>query len=355
MSVQVVEYKNIFYFSHINKIGGVESFFYYLVKKYNDYDIVIIYDTGDMAQINRLKKYVRVKKYNGEHIKCEKAFFNYNFNIINNVEAKEYIALLHTDFKAQNLSFVPPAKITKLIGVSKTVCDSCKEYTGLDCELCYNPIDIEKPKKVLNLISATRLTKEKGKDNIVKFARKLEEAGIPYLWTIFTDDIKFINNPNIIYMKPRLDIIDYIANASFLVQLSKEGEGFGYTTVEALLVGTPVIVTKNKAFLEIGVEDGVNGFVVDYDLNNVDVKKIYESNLKNKFKYKAPVDNWKNLLAEGENTYKKDFKTMVKVECIKDYWDLELNKQMTKGETFETNKIRAENLVEVNVVKIVEE
>jgi glycosyltransferase involved in cell wall biosynthesis len=353
--MQEVEYKNIFYFSNINRIGGVESFFYYLVKKYQDYDIVIFYDTGDINQIQRLKKYVRVKKYNGEHIKCEKAFFNYTFNIINNVEAKEYIQIIHTDYKEQKLSFTPNPKITKYIGVTQIACDSFKEYTGLDCELCYNPIDIEKPKKVLNLISATRLTKEKGKDNIIKFGKLLNEAGIPYLWTIFTDDPKVINNPNIIYMKPRLDIVDYIANADFLCQLSKAGEGFGYTTVESLSVGTPVIVTENKAFLEIGVKDGENGFVLDYELNNVDVKKIYESNLKNKFKYKVPSDNWKKLLVEGENTYKEDLKKIVKVKCKKDYYDLQFNKMMTtKDDPYEVNKIRAEYLEELDLVIIVE-
>lgn len=354
--MQDVEYKNIFYFSNINKIGGVESFFYYLVKKYQDYDIVIFYDTGDLVQINRLKKYVRVKKYNNEHIKCEKAFFNYTFNIINKVEAKEYIQIIHTDYKEQKMYFTPNPKITKYIGVTQIVCDSFKEYTGLDCELCYNPIDIEKPRKVLNLISATRLTKEKGKDNIIKFGKLLNEAGIPYLWTIFTDDPKIINNPNIIYMKPRMDIIDYIANADYLVQLSKAGEGFGYTPDEALSVGTPVIVTPNKAFLEIGVKDGENGFIVDYELNNVDVKKIYESNLKNKFKYKSPEDNWKNLLVKGENTYKQDLLKTVKVKCIKDYFDLQFQKMITKeDDPYEINKIRAEYLVDLNLIKIIDE
>lgn len=352
--MEKVEYKNVFYFSSLNKIGGVESFFYYLARKYKDYDIVIYYDVGDIEQIKRLQKYVRVKKYNGEHIKCEKAFLNYTFGIINNIEAKEYIGILHTDFKEQNMSFVVPEKVTKLIGVSQTVCDSFKEQTGLECELCYNPIEIDKPKKVLNLISATRLTKEKGKENLIKFGRLLNEADIPYLWTIFTDDPKLINNPNIVYMKPRLDIIDYIANADYLVQLSKAGEGFGYTIDEALSVGTPVIVTPNKAFLEIGVKDGENGFVVDYDLNNVDVKKIYESDLKNKFKYKSPADNWKNILAQGESTYKKDLNTKVKVQCTTDYYDLELNKFITtKDDIYETNKIRAEYLVDLGLVKII--
>ena len=86
----------------------------------------------------------------------------------------------------------------------------------------YNPIDIEKPKKVLNLVSATRLTKEKGKSRIIKLAVALEKAGIPFVWNIFTDDEKEILHPNIAFLKPRLDVTNYIANADYLVQLSDE-------------------------------------------------------------------------------------------------------------------------------------
>ena len=56
-------YTNIFYFDRINKIGGVETFFYEIAKKYCDNDITIFYSYGDMSQIRRLKKLVRVKKY----------------------------------------------------------------------------------------------------------------------------------------------------------------------------------------------------------------------------------------------------------------------------------------------------
>ena len=89
--------KNIFYFHHLNQIGGVENMFYELAKKYNNFDITIYYDTGDQKQIDRLKKYVRVKKYQGERIKCEKAFFNYNMNIIDNVDANDYYLIIHAD------------------------------------------------------------------------------------------------------------------------------------------------------------------------------------------------------------------------------------------------------------------
>lgn len=351
--MEKVKYKNIFYFSNINKIGGVESFLYYLCRKYEDNDITIYYKTGDQKQIDRFRKYVRVKKYKDEKIICEKAFFNYTTDIINNVEAKEYIQIIHTNYIEQKLYFTPNPKIQKYIGVSKVVCDSFKKYTGLDCELCYNPIVIDKPKKVLNLISATRLTAEKGKDRIIKFAKILDQNNIPYLWTIFTDDVNKIKNPNIVYMQPRLDITDYIANADYLVQLSNQGEGYGYAPAEALSVGTPVIVTPCPAFIEIGVKDKENGYVIDYELKNVPIEKIY--NCIPNFEYKPKEDNYDKFLSKGKSTYKEDFKTMVKVKCRKNYYDLELNKMITtEDDPYEINKIRADYLIDLELVEIID-
>ena len=95
--------KNIFYFRYLNKIGGIETFFYYLAKKYQDWNITIYYLDGDPKQINRLKQYVRVRKYEGEVIECDKAFFNFNLDIIENVKAKEYIQIAHGDYKAMDI------------------------------------------------------------------------------------------------------------------------------------------------------------------------------------------------------------------------------------------------------------
>lgn len=90
-----MKYANIFYFRHINVIGGIETFFYQIAKKYGIYDITIFYNTGDINQINRLKKFVRVIQYKGQQIECEKAFFNFNLDIIDNVQADEYLQILH--------------------------------------------------------------------------------------------------------------------------------------------------------------------------------------------------------------------------------------------------------------------
>lgn len=342
--------KNIFYFRYINSIGGIETFFYYLAKKYQDWDITIYYLDGDINQINRLKKYVRVKQYNGEQIECDKAFFNFNLDIIENVKAKEYYQIAHGDYKAMRIKPNTHEKITKYLGVSKQVCKTYKEVTGFDTELVYNPIEIDKPKKVLNLISATRLTAEKGKNRIKKLASILNKAQIPYIWTIFTDDINAIDNPNISYMKPRLDIINYIANADYLVQLS-DNEGYCYSVVEALCVGTPVIVTDIPVFKEIGVNEN-NGFILDFDLSNVSVEKIYKG--LPKFEYKPKEDNWKDILEKGKSKYKEELKMKVKVKCTRNYLDIQLAKEVTKDDEFIVNSVRAEELVNAGVCEIIE-
>lgn len=342
--------KNIFFFRHINKIGGIETFFYNLAKKYKDWDIVIYYMSGDEAQIKRLSQYVRVKEYKDERIKCERAFFNFNLDIIDKVDAKEYIQIAHGDYKAMGIRPNTHPKITKYLGVSKQVCDTFSEVTGFKTELAYNPFDVAKPKKILRLISATRLTAEKGKERIEKLASLLDKEGIPYIWEIFTDDIFAIKNESIIYQKPRLDIINYIANADYLVQLS-DNEGYCYSVVEALSVGTPVIVTDCPVFREIGVNKK-NGFILDFDMSDVPVKAIYKG--LPKFEYKPMEDNWSEILAKGESQYQKDLKTKVEIMCIKQYFDLEFDKMMNPDDVYTVSKIRAEILINAGFAKLKE-
>ena len=337
------KYSNIFYFYNINSIGGVETFFYYLAKKYCDFDITVFYSTGDINQIKRLRKYVRVKKYKtGEIIKCKKAFFNYNPAIIDNVEADEYIQVIHCDYKGQNDKPKINPKITKYIGVSQLVCDTFEELTGKKCELCYNPLSIDKPKKILKLVSATRLTSEKGKDRMVRLGNILNAKGIDYIWLIFTNDENAINNPNIIYMKPRLDIINYMKEADFLIQLSTS-ESYCFSVIESLYAcNKPVIVTYLPVYKELGLND-TNSIRLALNFDDIDEKLLYK---KYRFQYEPPEDNWSKLLAKGKNTYKEEMNKLVSVECIKEYDDLELNRKIKKGEILEVNTVRADELME---------
>lgn len=343
--------KNVFYFYNINKIGGIESFFYYLAKKYKNYDITIFYQVGDIEQIKRLSKYVRVKKYNGEKIKCNKIFFNFNLDIIDNVEADEYIQIAHGDYKAMRVKPNLHKKIDTVLGCSKQVCKTFKEVTDIDTTLAYNPISIDEPKKVLNLVSATRLTAEKGKSRIVKLANMLNEAEIPFIWTIFTDNSSPINIPNVVYMEPKLNIIDYIANADYLVQLS-DNEGYCYSVVEALSVGTPVIVTDIPVFKELGV-NSKNSFILDFDLENVPLDKIYKG--LDPFTYKPKADSWSKILVKGKSTYQQELKTKVLIKATKSWYDLDLKREVAKREIIEVNKVRAEFLIANDVAELLEE
>ena len=248
----MIESNNIFYISNFNSIGGVETYIFELARKYQDYNITVIYKTGDAEQIKRLKQYVRVKKYNGEKIKCKKAFFNYETDIIDDIEADEYIQLIHAMFKTQGIRPRINPKITKYLCVSKSAGDEWEELTGFKCEHCRNPLEIseEESKPVLYLISATRLTPEKGKKRMITLAKELDKAGVNFLWFIFTNDKEAIKNPNILYLKPRLDIRPFIASIKgkgYGVQLS-DCEGDCYFTRECEALGVPLLVTPIPSF-----------------------------------------------------------------------------------------------------------
>ncbi len=139
---------------------------------------------------------------------------------------------------------------------------------------------------------------------------------MPYVWTICADDTNASNKPSIIYRKPRLDVIDYIADADYLVQLS-DNEGYCYSVVESLLAGTPVIVTDMPVMKEIGVVNGENGFIINFDMTNVPVNAIY--NGLNKVVYKAKEDNWDKYLAKGKSSYKEEDEMKYKVRAIIDF------------------------------------
>jgi glycosyltransferase involved in cell wall biosynthesis len=339
--------KNVFYFHHLNVIGGVENMFYELAKKYKDWDIIIYYGAGDTAQINRLKKFVKVKKYKtGETIECEKVFFNYQAPIIDKVKAKEYYMIIHADYKAQGIQPPRVPSYVNFIGVSQAVCDSFTELTGKPCKLCYNPITIDPPIKTLRLISATRLTKEKGRARMVQLVEALEKAHIPFIWEVYTNSKDIIRNPNVIYKQPTLEINGKIKEADYLVQLS-DSESYCYTMIEALMLGTPIIVTPWNCLQELGVTEE-HGFILPFDMKNIPIQEIYNKQFN--FQYTPPLDCWHTILAPGPSIYQQELNTLYKVEALNFYQeenirDVELNRIPKCGEQWETSKERLDILL----------
>lgn len=332
--------KVIVYFKLLNSIGGVESWLYYLSKKY---DFTFYYKEGDAKQIQRLSRNIEVKKYNGGILKCDTFIVNYNPDIIDNVEANEYIEVIHTNYK--NIEYKPilHPKITKYIGVSQEVCNTFTELTGKPCELIYNPTLPDKPQKVLRLISATRLSKEKGRDRMERLGNILENMGIEYIWYIFTDNRNEIPNPRIIYQSPRLDISGFIQDADFLVQLS-DTEAYCYSVVESLILGVPVIVTDLPVYKELGL-NGENSIILPLDFSSIEKDKLYK---KYDFKFKVPKSAWDKYLPT-EKTY--DPNEEVLVEATRNYTDLEKGEYITKGKQYKVSQYRKSYLECIGYIK----
>lgn len=351
----VIESKNIFFVSNFNIIGGVETFIYELARKYCNYDITIVYKTGDKNQINRLKEYVRVIKYNNQKFKCEKAFFNYETSIIDSIEAKEYIQIIHAMFKTQNINPRVNPKITKYLCVSEKAGAEWKELTEYKPTICRNPLTIteEEKKPVLYLISATRLTPEKGKDRMIKLATELDKAGVNYLWLVFTNDMEVIDNPNIIYMEPRLNIRPFIASVKgrgYGVQLS-DCEGDCYFTRECEGLGVPLLVTPVPSFKEQGLINGENCYYLPFDMEDLPIKDIV-----NKIPDYEPYirqDIWNKMLVPGDSVYQEELKFNYEVEALSTYEeenkkDCELGYIPKAGEKWIVSKPRLDTLMGEN-------
>ena len=374
--------KNIFYFRKISKIGGTEQFLYEIAKKYNDLDITIYYDEADSIQLQRLKKYVRCKKRKkGELVKCNRAFFNFNLDMIDDIESTEnyYAFVGHANY--EELGYKPEVnhpKLTHFIGVSQFSTDKLDEWlkklgVKTNAERCYNPLTLEPKQKVIRLVSACRLDdKVKGGERTLKLIKALDRYCIEnnrnYIWTIFTNPTKIkIQSPNVALMKPRIDVRPYIADSDYVLQLSNDMETYCYTINEALGYGVPIVTTPLSILKELPITDNEH-IILDWNCNNVNevARQIFEKEVK-PFKYIPPKDEWNKLLAEGESTYKEEMMMKYLVEATNKYeetgnHDIELTKTKKvekyipkSGERWEVDFERKEKLVELGYVKEIKE
>lgn len=334
--------RNVFYFKNIGLIGGCESWFYYLSRLYKN--MVIYYRVGSPEQIKRLARNVEVHRYKeGETIECDRFFCCYGPDIIDNVNAKEYYHVIHCDYKKVWFSPILHPKFDHYIAVSKLAGESFKEITGIDYILLYNPVDIDMPKVEkyndgkLHLISATRLTKEKGLARMQKLGTMLDASGIDYVWEIYTNKQRqFIGN-KVIYKDPKMDIIEEIAKADYLVQLS-DCEAFCYSIVESLCVGTPVIATDLPVLKELGVNEK-NAFICDFNMSNVNIQEIAKKPLK--VAYKPPKSEWNKYLDNNSNY---DPNELIKVKCKRAMYLIEEDIHTIRGEIKEIKRYRASEL-----------
>lgn len=336
---------------------------------YSDYDITIYYDRADVHQLARLKKYVRCKKRRkGELVKCKKAFFNYDIDMIDEVEAEEYIFVTHGIF--QILGKVPPIthpKLNRWIGVSQYACDMIEEYAvklgrpDIKAELFYNPLTLEPKEKVLRIVTASRLEdKVKGGDRILTFIDALDRYcrlhNRHYIFEIFSDSQKEIESKNVVKLKPRVDVRPYIADADWLVQLSDDMETYCYSFNEALCYHTRIVTTPLTVCKELNIPKEAH-FICEWDMSNVDevVQKMFEETEK-QWSYLPPKARYEDILDLTKSNYKEERKMKIRVKATNKYelnglWDTVLSEQLGKrtipfeGQEWDVDVDRAEQMV----------
>lgn len=355
----MAKFANLFYFREIYPLGGTEQFLYEIAKKYHDKDITILYDKCDPSQLRRLEKLVRcIQRESNTVYKAKKAFWNFNTEAIKQVEADEHIFIAHAIYQELNMDApVNNEKLTNYVGVSKYSAKRLKESAEkigktIEPAVCYNPISLEKPKKVVKIISAGRFDDEiKGGKRLNKLIEAVDRYAnkhdLKYLWLIFTRDTKLIQpRQNVLVLPPRIDVRDFIADSDWLVQLSNDMETYSYSINEALGYGVGVVTTPLSILEELPIPDGAN-LVCDYDMKNADkiAEKMFTE--RKKFKYIPPTDGWLDIIANEPSTYDPP-KYDTTVRCIKQYYDVVLGKLISpEDEPFKTTKERAKYLQDV--------
>ena len=152
---------------------------------------------------------------------------------------------------------------------------------------------------------------------MIKLAEELIRQNIPFIWLVFTD-AEIPNLPGFIRMNTQIDVRDYIAEADYLVQLS-DTEGYCYAVMEAWCLGTMTITTPVVSFYEQGLVDGENGYIIDFNMSDLEnfVKKIY--NGVHEFKYIPKPDGYEDKIIKEPSTY--DLSDFIKVKSVRNFWD----------------------------------
>lgn len=244
-----------------------------------------------------------------------------------------------------------------IVPVSQAVVNSFKnELQNKEVKVINNICYL--PNKPLKLISLTRATHEKGIDRIIQLANQLNSENIPFSWLVFTEG-KLPQIKGLIKADTNIMATSYIQDADYLVQLS-DSEAWCLSVEEALMNGVPVITTPLEALKEVGVIDGVNGYIVPFDMNGIDVHKINNNRLK--FNYTNNndkiVNEWCEVLGEQKpfDKYIYEGDKDMKVKVLTKYTDVVIGKELKVGEIVTMKKERVDELLlnPHNLIEVVE-
>lgn len=161
---QALELDVVIHTTFLERIGGIETWLYYIAKKYNIGQITGLYTRADSEQLKRLEPHIKMVKYTGQKIKCNKIIFTMAQHVVPELyeSAKERYLIVHANYgKVYEYGYEKFPDMDKTYAVSNVARDCLKKMSEREVFTLYSPVEQDKPKRLLKLISATRLTTEK--------------------------------------------------------------------------------------------------------------------------------------------------------------------------------------------------
>lgn len=281
------------YHDYIPRCGGIESAVYNLAKVLKDkFTITICFRSAESYQ--SLLKYstvadvIRLDDTRKDQIlEFDTCLIASNHTQPKQIQAKRYLQWIHSDYEKYKLKLAQN-KIDEYIAVSDHAGRIAKKLFGIKPITIQNILDpdftVPDMKKVLKLVTNSRVSPEKGFGRMLQFAEGLKKEGIDFQWWVYGDNSHFpkeywqvMDNfrhiPEVLFVGYRENITYGLAQADYLVQLS-DFEGCPYSVLEALKVGVPCILTNFPSASEL-ITHGENGYIVDMKMKDIDYQLIY--------------------------------------------------------------------------------
>ena len=320
--------KKIMFFRPLYSLGGTEIAMLNLVTKLKGYKIYIGYsdETSDQHLLDRFTKYAEVVNLNeiesinvDTFITCSA---HYNLvEAVKKVHAEKTILWIHHLVNVETTVLARKEETDKLdsvITVSNTTAKTLKEvfpnlknkikaiYNIIDEDEIKNSADKPLKKKLklsneLNLVTVSRVCKEKGFERMIHLAKFLREKNINFKWFIiggnyYKDEFNRIKK---LYeeFKENFEWFGFIDNPHKIVKqcdysvLLSDDETWGLVLTEAMMIGVPCITSDFKVAFE-QIKDQNNGIILSNELTDTYSERI-DDIINNKDKYKKAVKNFK--------------------------------------------------------------
>ncbi len=271
----------VIYHKYIPKVGGIESAVYNLGKKLDKegYKVTIVFDGVESSE--SLYKYAEVgdvvKLTADTKINTNICLIASNHDIPLQITANKFFQWVHSDYDKYKLDLKNKGKV-QYVAVSKHCKKVIERREDIKAEVIYNLLDDDfgtDKRRVLRLVSNTRVSPEKGFGRMYEFASMLKERGIRFVWVIYGDNSYIVKEYNdwintfrpieeVQFVGFKRNIEIGLTNCDYLVQLSNF-EGCPYSVLEAQKLGIPCIVTKWGGVEEL-ITDGENGYILPMDM-----------------------------------------------------------------------------------------